>query len=75
MFETMAGIGMGQFSFCVGCKRDDHCWHNKDFCISQHLFVFAMRWADDPTVIERIEGRIMDGVVHDEIYCEMATRK
>ena len=56
-----------QMNLCVGCKREAPCEHNIDLCISQHLFVWAIGWADDPTVIERIEGRIMDGVVHDEV--------
>jgi len=60
MLETMAGIGMGQVSFCVGCKRDERCGLNRDLCISQHLFVWAIGWADDPTVIERMEGRVME---------------
>lgn len=67
MLETMVNMEMGKVSFCIGCRRETACEHNKDLCISQHLFVFAMGWADDPTVIERIEGRIMDGVVHDEV--------
>jgi hypothetical protein len=45
---------------CIGCKREAYCEHNIDLCISQHLFVLAVGWAEDPTVIERIEGRFMD---------------
>jgi hypothetical protein len=46
-------------SLCIGCKREGQCEHNIDLCISQHLFVLAVGWAEDPTVIERIEGRVM----------------
>lgn len=43
--------------WCVGCKREAPCHHNRDACVSQHLFAFSMGWADDPMVIERMEGR------------------
>jgi hypothetical protein len=50
---------LGVERFCVGCKRKEACPNDKDACVSQHLFVWAVGWADDPTVIERIEGRLM----------------
>lgn len=50
----------GDEKFCVGCRREVACSHDKDMCASQHLFVWAIGWADDPTVIERIEGRVME---------------
>ncbi len=50
----------GDTELCVGCRREDPCPHDRDLCTSQHLFVWAVGWADDPTVIERIEGRVME---------------
>ena len=46
-----------RMDLCVGCKHGGPCHRNKDACVSQHLFVFSMGWADDQMVIERIEGR------------------
>ena len=46
-----------RMDLCIGCKRGGPCYRNKDTCVSQHLFVFSMGWADDPMMIERIEGR------------------
>jgi hypothetical protein len=45
--------------FCVGCRRGEACLQRKDMWISKCLFVLTMGWADDPTVAERIEGRVL----------------
>jgi hypothetical protein len=55
----------GRMDLCVGCKREDPCHHDRDVCVSQHLFVFSMGLADDPMVIERIEGRTKE--INDEV--------
>ncbi len=55
--DTMAEMMAGNVKFCLGCKRGEACRQDKDQCISQHLFVWAVGWSDDPTVMDRIEGR------------------
>ncbi len=59
VLDTMAEMMAGDAKFCVGCKREEACRHNMDVCISQHLFVWAVGWSDDPTVMDRIEGRVL----------------
>ena len=54
-----------QMDLCVGCKREAPCHHNRDVCVSQHLFVFSIGWVDDPMVIERMEGRTKE--INDEV--------
>ena len=67
LLDAMTEKVFGDEKFCVGCKRQAACPHDKDLCVSHGLFVFAVGWADDPTVMERIEGRVMKGVVHHEV--------
>ena len=55
----------GRMDLCVGCKREDPCHRDRDACVSQHLFVLSMGWADDPIVIGRIEGRTKE--IGDEV--------